>query len=133
MRYMLDTNVLSDVLKNPQGKAAERIRSLAPKSVYTSTVVAGELCYGVEKKSSATLRTRVTQFLHHVPVLPLDAVCADTYGKIRAELEGKGLPIGANDLWIAAHALTLAMVLVTHNTKEFSRVRGLHVENWLES
>jgi len=131
MRYLLDTNMISDLVKNPAGTVAQHVRSLAPDSLCTTTIVAGELRYGVEKKASAELRYRVTQILGAIPVLPLDAACADAYGTIRAELESQGISIGVNDLWIAAHARTLGLVLVTHNTEEFRRVPGLQWEDWL--
>jgi len=132
MRYLLDTNIVSDLIKNPSGKAAQRIRPLSPGAVCTTVIVAGELRYGAFKKASAPLSQRVNLLLREIPVLSMDAACAEAYGRIRADLEQRGLPIGANDLWIAAHALVLQLVLVTHNTQEFSRVGGLVVENWLD-
>jgi len=131
MRYMLDTNIVSDLVKNPRGKAGAQLRSLAPGLVCTTIIVAGELRYGVAKKASATLRGRVQQLLDAIPILPLNAACADAYGTLRAELENQGISIGANDLWIAAHALAADRVLVTHNVKEFSRVPGLQLQDWL--
>jgi len=131
MRYLLDTNVLSDLIKNPLGKAAQRIRSLAPNMVCTSTIVAGELRYGVIKKASVHLRKRVDGLLNEMPILPLDTSCADVYGRIRAKLEREGLPIGVNDLWIAAQALASNKILVTHNMAEFGRVETLKIEDWL--
>jgi len=132
MRYMVDTNIISDLIKHPCGKAAERVRNLPPNSICTTTIVAGELRYGIIKRASANLRSRVEKILREIPVLPLDAACADIYGKVRTELERKGLSIGTNDLWIAAHALASNKILVTHNVKEFSRVENLNMENWLE-
>jgi len=131
MWYMLDTNIISDLLKNPSGKAAGRVLHLAPDTICTTVIVAGELRYGAAKKASVNLNRRIAQFLDAIPVLPLDAACADVYGSIRATLEEKGLPIGGNDLWIAAHALASNMTLVTHNVGEFKRVKGLKVEDWL--
>jgi len=132
MRYMLDTNIISDLIKNPAGKAANRIRTLAPSAIFTSIIVAGELQYGGSKKKSAQLHQRIHEILNELTVLPLESVCAETYGSIRAELERKGTPIGANDLWIAAHALASGMTLVTGNLQEFTRIKGLKVENWLD-
>jgi len=132
MRYMLDTNVLSDLIRFPGGRAAQRVRQLAANKVYTSIIVAGELQYGAIKKASAQLRQRVGAVLDAIPILALDAPCAEIYGQIRTQLEAKGQPIGSNDLWIAAHALSQGMTLVTGNVREFARVKGLNMENWLD-
>jgi len=132
MRYMLDTNILSDLIKNPFGKVAEHIRKLEPGMVCTNIIVAGELHYGVKKKSSLNLRNRITQILTIIPVLILGEQVSVTYGTIRADLEKNGLPIGVNDLWIAAHALTENKIIVTHNVREFGRVKNLKLESWLE-
>jgi len=132
MRYMLDTNIISDLIKYPSGNAARRIRTLAPNTIFTSIIVAGELQYGGSKKKSTRLHQRIHEILDALTVLPLESACAQTYGMIRADLENKGTPIGANDLWIAAHALALDMTLVTHNTQEFIRVEGLKTETWLD-
>jgi tRNA(fMet)-specific endonuclease VapC len=130
-RYLLDTNVISDLLRNPGGKAAQRIAEVGPEAICTSVIVAGELRYGCAKKGSARLLAAVEHLLATIPVLPLEAPADAEYGSIRAELEAAGRPIGANDLLIAAHACTLKATLVTANTAEFSRIRGLQLENWL--
>jgi len=132
MRYMLDTNTLSDLIKFPRGQVARRVRLLAANRVCTTVIVAGELQYGAFKKASARLRQNMEAVLGGITILPLDVPCADTYGQIRAQLEADGQPIGVNDLWIAAHALSQGMTLVTGNVREFSRVKGLKIENWLE-
>lgn len=131
MRYLLDTNIISDLIRNPQGRAAQRLRHVGEDAVCTSVVAAGELRYGAAKKGSAALLRRVEDFLAGVDVAPLDAPTDAKYGAIRAELEAAGEPIGANDLWIAAHACALGVILVTANEREFRRVKGLAVENWL--
>lgn len=129
--YLLDTNIISDIIRNPLGPAAKRIEQIGAKKIYTSIIVAAELRYGCAKKGSHKLRARIEGVLETIPVLALD-IAADTYyGDLRAELEAAGQPIGANDLLIAAHALALGLTLVTANTGEFNRVRGLKVENWL--
>lgn len=131
-RYLLDTNVISDLLKNPQGAVAARLRSRSTSDqVCTSILVAAELRYGVVKKGSATLATRVEELLQAIDVLPLAAGADQHYGSLRAELERKGTVIGANDMLIAAHALATNSVLVTGNQREFARIRGLKLENWL--
>jgi tRNA(fMet)-specific endonuclease VapC len=135
-RYLLDTNVLSDLLKNPQGKAAQRISSLSSEErdmLATSIIVAAELRYGVAKGGSTILAVRVDQLLEAIEVLPLETKADQHYGQIRAQLEKTGISIGGNDLLIAAHALAIDAVLVTDNVKEFKRVKGLRVENWLRS
>lgn len=130
--YLLDTNVISDLIRNPSGPAAHRIEKAGAKKICTSIIVAAELRYGCAKKGSPRLLAKVEAVLATIPVLPLEIPADAGYGGIRAELEAAaGQPIGFNDLLIAAHARTLGLTLVTDNTREFSRVRGLKVENWL--
>lgn len=130
--YLLDTNIISDLVRNPSGSAARRIEHLDPGDLCTSIIVAAELRYGCAKKGSAKLLARVESVLAFVPILPLDIPTDGEYGGIRAELEAAGQTIGMNDLLIAAHAYTLKVTLVTNNVSEFSRIRGLKIENWLE-
>lgn len=130
-RYLLDTNILSALLKRPAGSVVDRLRAVGEATVCTSIVVACELRYGAEKKGSPALSSRVDQLLSALEVLPLGANADEEYGRLRAALERQGTPIGANDCLIAAHALSQGLVLVTDNVAEFSRVRGLAVENWL--
>ena len=129
--YLLDTNILSDLIHHPDGLVARRVEQVGQKEILTSIIVAAELRYGYAKKGSAKLLERVQGLLETIPVLPLDMPTDAQYGLIRAELEAAGQPIGMNDLLIASHALALGLTLVTDNTSEFSRVRGLKVENWL--
>ena len=131
MRYLLDTNIVSDLVRNPQGKIAEHIFRVGEARVCTSIIVAGELRYGAEKKKSARLSAQLEAVLGALQVLPLEKPADATYGSIRAQLEILGKPIGGNDLLIAAHAFALGCTIVTDNEKEFSRVKGLDVENWL--
>jgi tRNA(fMet)-specific endonuclease VapC len=129
---MLDTNVVSEIIRHPAGRAAQRARK-AGAAVCVSVIVAAELRYGCARKgSSPRLLRRVEEFLSEVPVLPFDVPADSEYGAIRAELEAAGRPIGGMDLLIAAHACALAATVVTANVGEFKRVRGLSVENWLE-
>ena len=130
--YLLDTNIISDVIRSPYGPAALRIEQVDPKRIFTSIIVAAELRYGCAKKASPKLRDKVECLLETIHVLPLDIPADAQYGNIRAELEAAGQPIGMNDLLIAAHAFALDLTLVTDNTREFRRIRGLDVENWLE-
>jgi tRNA(fMet)-specific endonuclease VapC len=130
LRYFLDTNILSDLLRNPGGRAVQRVALVGEAKICTSIVVACELRYGAAKKGSA-LSERVESLLESLEVLPLDKDADRRYAEIRARLEEIGKPIGPNDLLIAAHALALDLTLVTANVDEFSRVPGLRVENWL--
>ena len=128
---MLDTNIISDLIKHPQGPAAKRIASVGEDNVCTSIIVAAELRYGCSKTDSNRLRTAVENLLGEIEVLPFDVPADIEYGQIRTELEIAGKPIGANDLLIAAHARAAAATVVTANVGEFKRIRGLKVENWL--
>jgi tRNA(fMet)-specific endonuclease VapC len=128
---MLDTNILSDLIRNPQGKAARRIARAGEDNVCTSIIVAAELRYGCEKSGSAKLLRAVEDLLGEIDVLPFEAPADADYGAIRALLEAAGTPIGGNDLLIAAHARALGAIIVTGNAQELRRVRDVKVENWL--
>ena len=132
MRFMLDTNIISDMIRNPAGKAASAAVRAGDGALCTSIVVASELRYGCARKGSAKLLAKVEELLAEIPVLPLDVPVDAEYGALRADLEARGQPIGHNDLFIAAHACALGITLVTANTGEFSRIASLMVENWLE-
>jgi len=129
--YLLDTNILSDLIKNPSGKAVQRIAAVGEDTLCTSVIVASELRYGAAKKGSQAILKKVEAILNEIQVLPYQVPADADYGVIRAELEGAGRPIGANDLFIAAHVISLGLTLITDNVREFRRVRGLKVENWL--
>jgi tRNA(fMet)-specific endonuclease VapC len=128
---MLDTNIISDLIKNPQGRAAKRIAKAGEDNICTSVIVAAELRYGCAKSGSVRLLKAVEDLLGEINVLPFDVPADAEYGGIRAELEAAGKPIGSNDLLIAAHACATGATIVTANTDEFKRIRGLKVENWL--
>lgn len=130
-RYMLDTNILSELARNPDGVVAKRIAEVGGEAVCASIVAAAELRFGCAKKGSPRLSRQVEAILEGVEVLPFDVPADAEYAGIRAELEAAGTPIGPNDLLIAAHARALGTTLVTANISEFSRVRELKVENWL--
>ena len=129
--YLLDTNIVTDLVRNPRGKIAAHVRKVGESRVATSIIVAAELRYGAEKKGSTRLTHQLESVLDALQVLPFEPPADGFYGHVRAELEILGKPIGSNDLLIAAHALSLGQTLITDNTREFSRVRGLKVENWL--
>ena len=131
MRYLLDTNIVSDLVRNPQGRVTQRIRRVGEAQVCTSIIVAAELRYGSAKKGSPRLAAQLAAVLSALEVLPFEAPADLTYGLLRARLEQSGKLIGANDLLIAAQALALGHVLVTDNEREFGRVEGLKRENWL--
>ncbi|MBZ9854408.1 type II toxin-antitoxin system VapC family toxin [Mesorhizobium sp. CA13] len=132
MRFMLDTNIISDMIRNPAGKAANAVEREGDDAICTSIVVASELRYGCARNGSAKLLKKVEQLLAEIPVLPLDVPADAEYGALRAELEAAGQPIGHNDLFIAAHACAMGITLVTANTGEFIQIRNLKIENWLE-
>jgi len=131
LRYLLDTNILSDLVRNPQGLVARKIEKAGETSICTSIIVAGELRFGANKLGSSRLTTQLNSILSAIEILPLEEPADLRYGELRAELEKRGETIGPNDMLIAAHALMLDCVVVTANEREFSRVPKLRVENWL--
>jgi tRNA(fMet)-specific endonuclease VapC len=131
VRFLLDTNIVSDLVRSPSGKIAERISKVGEQQVCTSVIVAAELRYGAAKKRSLRLTSQLEAVLGAIEVVALEEPVDAAYGMIRADLERNGRPIGANDLLIAAHALTLNLTLVTDNEREFSRIDNLRIENWL--
>lgn len=130
-RYLLDTNIVSDLVRNPAGRVAKAIARVGEDAVRASIVVAAELRFGAAKTGSARLNKQLETILSAMVILPLEPPVDVAYGRLRADLEKRGEPIGSNDMLIAAHALALDMVLVTNNEREFSRVSGLALENWL--
>ncbi len=131
MRYLLDTNILSDLVRNPQGRIAEHIRNVGEENVCTSIIVAAELRYGATKKGSPRLTTQLETVLGAIEVLPFEAPADAAYGLLRSQLERSGKPIGGNDMLIAAQAIAHGCVIVTDNEGEFARVGELTCENWL--
>lgn len=129
-RFLLDTNILSDLIRNPRGSVAKKIETLGEAAVCTSIITACELRYGAAKKGSSELSDRVGELLSAIEVLPFEEDADKYYAAIRWYLTRNGTLIGPNDLLIAAHALALDMTLVTANINEFSRVPDLRVENW---
>jgi tRNA(fMet)-specific endonuclease VapC len=131
--YLLDTNVISDSIRNPRGPAARRARQIGNAQLCTSIIVAAELRYGAAKGRSRQLQAKVVATLGGLEVVPLEPPVDEVYAQLRTELEQKGNLIGPNDLLIAAQAVALGLTLVTDNEREFSRVPGLKVENWLRA
>ena len=130
-RYLLDTNILSDLVRQPQGAIARRITEKGEETICTSIIVAAELRFGAEKSGSDKLADRVNLILSAIEILPLESPVDREYGKLRHYLAGNGTLIGPNDMLIAAQALCAGLTVVTANTGEFSRVPGLNIENWL--
>jgi tRNA(fMet)-specific endonuclease VapC len=133
-RYLLDTNICIFIRQNRPPSVTRRFQALASGEAAISVITYGELAYGAEKSLSRKLSLkRLAQLVTFLPVLPLPEKCGETYGRIRVSLERRGEMIGNNDLWIAAHALAIDLVLVTNNEGEFRRVPGLKIENWAAS
>lgn len=130
-RYLLDTNVLSELVRHPHGPVAEHVRNVGEARVCTSIIVASELRYGAAKRASPTLTAQLEAVLAAIDVVPFEAPADVTYGLLRARLERAGTPIDGNDLLIAAQALTLGHTIVTDNEREFARIEELPRENWL--
>ena len=130
--HLLDTNICSYLMRARPPRVLERLGTLGPERVAVSVITAIELREGAERsKSPKRYHSAVDVFLAEVPVLALTADVAPLAGRVRAELRRAGKPIGDLDSLIAAHALALNLVLVTHNTREFGRVRELAVEDWV--
>lgn len=129
-KYLLDTNIVSDLVRNPLGRVAARIAAEGEATVATSIIVAAELRFGAVKSGPKKLAHQLDTILAVLPVIPFGPPAERRYRDVRAALEAAGTPIGGNDMLIAAQALALGLFVVT-NTKEFKRVRGLVVVDWL--
>lgn len=133
MRYMLDTNICISVIRQKPESVLRKIQTVNPEDVCISSVTYAELVHGVEKsKSGDRNRLALSMMLSKIEILDFDAHAAEEYGKIRADLEKKGTVIGPLDIMIAGHAKSRNCIVVTNNTREFNRVVGLKVENWVE-
>ena len=133
-RYLLDTNILSDMMRTPEGRAAQRLRSLltGDESVHlcTSVIVQCELLFGLRRRTQPRWHTQYQRLMDSLDVMPLQADAVLHYAQLRTHLESAGTPLSPNDLLIAAHALALDAVLVSADVA-FARVPGLRLENWL--
>lgn len=132
LAYLLDTNILSDLVRNPQGVVGARITKAGEDTICTSIIVAAELRYGAAKSNSGKLAERIDLILSALIILPLETPADHQYATLRHHLTRQGTPIGPNDLLIASHAIASDLTVVTDNVGEFSRVPGLKVENWLQ-
>ena len=132
MKYMLDTNICIFLIKRRPESVILKFMEQEPGDIAISSITYAELAHGVEK-SAARERNRIalTMFLSEIPVIPFDDLAAQEYGIIKADLQKKGTPIGPMDTLIAAHAKSLDLILVTNNTREFARVNGLSLEDWV--
>jgi tRNA(fMet)-specific endonuclease VapC len=129
---LLDTNICIHVINARPQAVLKRFRQYRMGEIGVCSVVAAELAYGVAKSGSERNRRALEMFLAPLAILPFDEAALWVYGDLRAELERKGTPIGALDTMIAAHALSQQSTLVTNNTREFARVPGLALENWVQ-
>jgi tRNA(fMet)-specific endonuclease VapC len=130
-RYLLDTNICIYIRQKRPDEVLRRFRKLRPGEAALSVITYGELFYRTAKSAHAiTAIERLRELIRFIPALPLPENAAEAYGAIRARLESKGEMIGNNDLWIAAHALSMGLILVTNNEKEFRRVPELRLQNW---
>ncbi|KOR38021.1 twitching motility protein PilT [Planktothricoides sp. SR001] len=133
MKFLLDTNICIYIIKQKPAKVLEKFKRLHPSDVGISSITLAELEYGIAKsQQSEKNRIALNQFLITLEIVKFDEKASNIYGGVRAELERKGLVIGAMDMLIAAHAISLDLILVTNNVKEFSRIPNLRLENWAE-
>jgi tRNA(fMet)-specific endonuclease VapC len=131
-RYLLDTNIFIYVRRQRPPQVLARFRDVKAGEAVISVITYGELIYGVAKSPERVQALKLVEELTAViPIMPLPLEAAGSYGTIRAALELKGEPIGNNDLWIAAHAMAASLTLVTNNEREFKRIVGLRVQNWV--
>lgn len=131
MRYMLDTNICIYAIKQKPEKVFKKLEKHNPEDICISSITYGELMYGVEKSAAIEKNTiALALFLANISIVNFDDLASKHYGKIRANLEKNGEPIGPLDTLIAGHAKSLNCTLVTNNTKEFKRIKDLKIENW---
>ena len=131
MRFMLDTDTCINLIRKRSDKILARLKRRRPEDVCVSAVTLSELEYGAAKSAApAKNRLALMEFMTPIGVVPYDDTVAESYGLVRAEIEGMGTPIGPLDTMIAAHAVSLGLIVVTGNEGEFCRVSGLKVQNW---
>ena len=128
-RYMLDADTVSYALRG-QGRVAARLLEHQPSELCVSAVTLAELNFGAEARRSQKIRRAIRSFTKDVTVVPFDEASAERFGVVAAALSTRGRPIGLYDTLVAAQALALGLTVVTNNTRHFSRVPGLGVENW---
>ncbi|MBA3059853.1 MAG: type II toxin-antitoxin system VapC family toxin [Gammaproteobacteria bacterium] len=131
MMYLLDTNICIYVINEQPAQVLQRLIQVGRESLAISTVTVAELAFGVEKSDRAGTRTKLENFLSKFPILDWNQEAAWVYGRVRKVLEAKGQRIGERDLLLACQALALGATMVTNNTREFERIDGLKLENWV--
>ncbi len=133
LRYLLDTNICIYIAKQKPVNVFNKFQQVAVGEIGMSIITFGELSFGAKRSHHPKKALEVLEDLTSlIPPLPLPVHAARCYGDVRSDLEKKGKPIGNNDIWIAAHALALDLIIVTNNMKEFSRVSRLKLENWTD-
>lgn len=131
-KYLLDTNICIYIRQNRPPKVLAHFRRLKPGEAMLSVITYGELFYGAEKsQQKARTLQKLAELIQLLPVMSLPEEAAHAYGEFRAVLEAQGQIIGNNDLWIAAHAKAANLTLVTNNEREFKRIPGLKIQNWV--
>jgi tRNA(fMet)-specific endonuclease VapC len=132
-RFLLDTNTIIYIRRNTPSSVRASFGKLQRGEAVASVITYGELMYGASKSSQKEAAIQILrEMMQILPLTPLPGAAGAIYGEIRAELEAKGKIIGNNDLWIAAHAMAAGLILVTNNEREFRRVKGLKIQNWVE-
>jgi tRNA(fMet)-specific endonuclease VapC len=134
MKYMLDTNICIYAIKHKPETVIRNFMLHDPDEMCISSITYAELMHGVEKSQAVEKnRMAISLFLSPLTILDFDADAAEEYGKVRADLEQKGTPIGPMDMLIAGHAKSKGLIVVTNNTREFIRVGGLRLEDWTQN
>jgi tRNA(fMet)-specific endonuclease VapC len=144
MKYMLDTNICSYIIKNRPQEVFKKFKTLSMEDCVISSITLAELRFWVARNEQLHKRSKnqgqpninalvIDHFVSHLGIEDFGSLAADAYGELRADLESRGDMIGAEDLMIGAHAISLSCILVTNNLKEFKRLRGIRLENWVES
>lgn len=134
MKYMLDTNICIYVIKHHPPSVIQNFLNHNPNEMCISSITYAELMHGIEKSQAVQKnRLALSMFLSPITIIDFDAYAAECYGRIRADLERNGTPVGVMDMLIAGHAQSMGLTVVTNNTKEFKRIKGLQVENWANS
>ena len=132
-QYLLDTNILTELARHPFGLSSQRLKLVGDGAVFTSVIAAGEVQFGIDRFRAFRLLEQMERVMKTIEVRPLQTEAVKIYGAINAGREQRGQLIGANDMWIAAHAMAEGAVLVSNNIREFSRIAGLNVENWMQA
>ena len=131
MNYLLDTNICIYIINEQPAQVLQRLIQAGRESLAISTITVAELAFGVAKSTRADSRVKLENFLSKFPILDWGQDAAWVYGNVRKTLEAKGQRIGERDLLLACQALSLDITLVTNNTREFERIEGLKLENWV--